>query len=784
MYHGSLRKMIPVIFKRFASIEDRIERAQTTGTIGCGSDYHYTFGIAGRIVTPVCKRELMDDYLKHERLTCNPKPCWTTKYVDWTVKVNGLYLPSCDRCRRKRLAELGVGSSQAVLACTACCDWERLDRRTQHLLLCDSGENYPKSCRCPGPCASPVQPPLGREVGLEKLPTLKISFGFLKQSVRFAFFHLSKNDEPWTKSMAKEYLRSCGIITKHQDEICDAGIAARGVDVDYNDPLCVGGWPFPPAWTGDIEIEDYIEAVMHLLCLGIAKSVFELTSKWLLQKIAGKPKDLNSTAFRRHTNQLLKDLKKLQLSWLMAFPFDKEAKEGGETKTSFTTGGWVAENWLAFLRLAPVMFGFCCKDDFDFVVHIGFRDVARVILSLNAVAARVMTHGGVNEQFLEETKSYMKEFLSSVRELDIRLRYETLSNKAPKAKQDKGKNVAFWLKSNFMSLLNLVENMRMLGPMRLWMDGGGKGERFIQEIKPHIQRGVREDQIDYFGVLARKLYKERFIGYMEKRYSLGNQKFAGSHGNKAMEQVAEDEKADNLVDLVEALQLNEEGSDFCDSEDNSDVDQDDSDVDQVDDKGATAAKSATEHSVFSKVEEEGMLKKATIYIYRNEVELKTAINQCKPLAGLLRQKAGGLVFEILHRQPVKQFAHYPVSFVDTSGVTILGMWYAPVKVSVGPCHVASTRPEIIGETDDAVVASAVAIPLWYVIGKEKLSRKKKKNEKQERPDSRKYCVITNWWKVRFRDDTYDLPRLDSAWYSDNRQALTDDIPDNTVVGIV
>ena len=40
----------------------------------------------------------------------------------------------------------------------------------------------------------------------------------------------------------------------------------------------------------------------------------------------------------------------------------------------------------------------------------------------------------------------------------------------------------FWMKPNFMSLPNLVLIMEELGPLVNYWDGGGKGERYIQEI--------------------------------------------------------------------------------------------------------------------------------------------------------------------------------------------------------------------------------------------------------------------------------------------------------------
>ena len=37
-----------------------------------------------------------------------------------------------------------------------------------------------------------------------------------------------------------------------------------------------------------------------------------------------------------------------------------------------------------------------------------------------------------------------------------------------------------WMRSNFVSLLNLVEMLLLFGPLINYWDGGGKGEKFIQ----------------------------------------------------------------------------------------------------------------------------------------------------------------------------------------------------------------------------------------------------------------------------------------------------------------
>ena len=103
------------------------------------------------------------------------------------------------------------------------------------------------------------------------------------------------------------------------------------------------------------------------------------------------------------------------------------------------------------------------------------------------------------EDGIRETELYLKEFLSSVREFDLRVRHAKLTKpkKTPVFNELKGAE-AWWMKSNYLSLSNVIPMMHLLGPLILWWDGGGKGERFIQMVKPHIKQGVRVDSLKFF----------------------------------------------------------------------------------------------------------------------------------------------------------------------------------------------------------------------------------------------------------------------------------------------
>ena len=282
----------------------------------------------------------------------------------------------------------------------------------------------------------------------------------------------------------------------------------------------IGSFKFPHSWTGCLPLKLYIETVMHQLFLGNADSLFELSCKWASQK---ESIDISSAGFKRGIQPLLRDLKLLQLSWLLVYPFNGKP-------TDYKTGGWVSENWLSFVRIFPVVFGWFWGD-YEKGLKNGVPDLARTILSFHAFVSRCMTHGGVNRVYIEETSHYLKEFMSCLFEFDILVRFRSLKvagkeeeertkTAGKKEKKEGPKQEAWWLKSNFMSLLNLIPTMEELGPLILWWDGGGKGERFIQTIKPHIKKGVREDAPNFFVGLMEKIYRHKVTELLEQRYGL------------------------------------------------------------------------------------------------------------------------------------------------------------------------------------------------------------------------------------------------------------------------
>ena len=272
---------------------------------------------------------------------------------------------------------------------------------------------------------SPVQAPKGRDSFEDggKIPFVKLDFPLMTQACKFAFFQASRTKKHWNKASTKCYLKYCGINPTLGGLLYDvARLAAKEKQQDataYDSPVCIGSFDFPAAWFGDLSLFDFIETVMHMLALGIAESNLDLMTKWL-SNLPARSK-LSSSVFRRAVQPLLVDLKPFMLQWLQAHPFNGDK---GELKT----GGWVGDNWMCMTRTSKCAFGWCARD-YETASKCGVDDMSRMVTTFHGLVARCLTHSGIDEDFVAESELHMKEFLSCVREFDIRVCHKEL-NKA------------------------------------------------------------------------------------------------------------------------------------------------------------------------------------------------------------------------------------------------------------------------------------------------------------------------------------------------------------------
>ena len=748
-------KLVPVFCVRLASLADKPERAVVTSTISYNSTLHRRHGVAGQVFQPNYNKQSLGKLFSEEWSGTRENHWgWAKLNLDTTApQPNGARLATCSDCRLKRLQQLIHGFTQESPACGDCADWDLLTTNKKVSLDFQAHKDYPTRCFA----GSPVTPPVGRDSfqAGARLPFVKLTFSWMKQACKFAFYQASrpgKQGNFWGKGKTECCLRHCAIGPKAANALWDSArdCAKHGAqnEVDYFENDRIHNFFFHPSWcASDLEVSDFIETVMHQLGLGVAQSNFELCSMFLAD--TPQKSGLSSAEFLRSVQPLLGDLKVFLLGWLQAYPFNGSGD-------SHTTGGWVGENWICYLRLSKFVHAWCNKNP-DVASRCGVDDMRRAVNSCHAFVARCLTHSGMDNQFIQETDLHMKEFLSSIAEFDVRVRHGRKAKKESKTKaahtkvtnqptkkarkskaagkggrkrksdqvssgEAAGEEPAtaadredWCLKANYMALPNLITMMMTIGPLVLWWDGGGKGEKYIQSVKPHIKTGVRGKASKFFTSLLEKLYRVLQLQLLELRY-----------GSKGMEEHVEEKVEDIINELVGSLNLQ----------------------DEVEDDPPNGSTEERKKVTFSELEEQGMRKTRTIYVYKKEAAARQslAIEWNKPVAGIVVQKKdNSFEFQIVYRKEGKRFGCRPLLFQDRiDGEERCGMWCSSAVLDEHTEHVFNDFSQV----QDAAGMAAVALPLKYVVDKDD-------------PCAAKRYVITNWWKERDRNNDYIFPVLDN-----------------------
>ena len=152
----------------------------------------FTVGI---IKTPKCDTKGIQDFLNDEFLGLKDSHWgWCDEFIDNSEGANGANLPSCKRCQRERLVHFGIFAPKCKAApksndndsanqlCEDCADWTQLDGdNPQTMLQFSPPKDYPEF----GYEGCPVNPPEGREPGLEHLQQIELTFELMIDAVKY-----------------------------------------------------------------------------------------------------------------------------------------------------------------------------------------------------------------------------------------------------------------------------------------------------------------------------------------------------------------------------------------------------------------------------------------------------------------------------------------------------------------------------------------------------------------------------------------------------------------------
>lgn len=187
------------------------------------------------------------------------------------------------------------------------------------------------------------------------LNPIVITYGSLIKVVKLT--HKMLEDGKWTKAEALCHLKENAINAKYSGKIVLQGLNCwkyklafrkrnefweewqkiEKEQLDNPSKYCMAS--LPSMWLRGLPLSLFIDTPMHLLFLGIAKSIFEYVGEW-------SKKCNRQSAFVAIAKSLLKQLEELKLDWLT---FNVE--------TFDSWGGWVSEKFQSLSRVALWVYG-------------------------------------------------------------------------------------------------------------------------------------------------------------------------------------------------------------------------------------------------------------------------------------------------------------------------------------------------------------------------------------------------------------------------------------------
>ena len=449
-YHRGLKKMIPVKVLHLLSIADSPERrGKNYISLGNG-DYTARWGYAANV----------QKISKH--------------------------LPHCKVCLTKLLRRTDVSGEKR---CSKCLQWN-FDDYGNPLLNFPLPKIHPDNKSLRGP--------------------IKLTFDNLTQLI-----HSSVLDLQSLKVSSKEcdsILKCYGINEELRIKVIEFG---TNHTIDTNIDI---GTIIPPHWkhkSGALN-DTYIDAIMHLVFYGVAKGSINDISTYLKRK-------LKHSSFMRYVNEITSEIVDMKLDWCKVLLY----KEG-------TFGAWVAENWLGYIKICKWVYGsldtiaedaryvpptkplhkWTRKENEEWLKVRGLlvvcsaielkalvkeyinrengppdilppkggslKNVHNVVNSMMRMISLIMSKS-VTREIVTECERSIKIYLTMVHRFDLALNGDT------------SRKLTWVSKSNYLSLLNLPQQMNLYGPMRCYWEGGYRGEGLIQELKCLINNGLTKN---------------------------------------------------------------------------------------------------------------------------------------------------------------------------------------------------------------------------------------------------------------------------------------------------
>ena len=278
----------------------------------------------------------------------------------------------------------------------------------------------------------------------------------------------------WTEEATEAYLKEVGINSAIKSKITD--FKRRVINHDHEDlkrELEQKDYDqvIPSVWRYDdiCDIKENIDPIMHMVFEGIVKVMYKsvIPNALTLFKV-------NKECHQKIQEQL-QLVRKMSVSWI---------RPESLTKTKLLPTGWRGVDFVAAARLMKN----CISHVYDAIILKGgphldttlekFQIFEKFVCSCHSMISRIMCESCTDDS-ITDLEHHIKLFLS-------------LSEKYCRLVRGKQAHETFLsLKGNFLSLLNIPDEMREFGPLRRYWDGDY--EAFVKLIKEVLPGGLNRD---------------------------------------------------------------------------------------------------------------------------------------------------------------------------------------------------------------------------------------------------------------------------------------------------
>ena len=371
-------------------------------------------------------------------------------------------LVSCDPCHRRR--ERCKNSWKSNLSCPDCYDWGFED------IVFEPPEDFPDEER--------------NENGYLKAKHL--TFEDMKEAAEKT--HNMVVSKHWTKKIAAAYLRTMSINNETATKIIDNARRRNPCTLDKI---------VPPVWLIADRTDRHIEAVMHMLFLGVTKTIGMMVRDLLT--LYGR-----WSAYYKCTQPVLHQIRHYSLHYCRIWNF-------GSHEKPFSP--WFSENHLAYARCfkmvgnnLTVLLGGKNEEERERVLDIAKKTIS----TWSACIARLMMKPNSREN-TNSAERHIKLFLSALNSLDAAI----IDKKQRKEGAKEQEKMKIQTVSNFVGLLNIPRQMREFGNLRDYWEGSFRGERILQELKPLVTQGTYHPW--FAKSVLSKYYKSKTMSHLLSR---------------------------------------------------------------------------------------------------------------------------------------------------------------------------------------------------------------------------------------------------------------------------